>query len=125
LFSGFTNIVSQADEVLMDKDGTLPASFLTLVDKAFAATDKLLKEGFRLSKDKNLADKAPIMKQAYQALSKHQRELDHVKCWGEIPGAEQVSKMACDKFLSTIAEDVAKYNREIEAAKGQLKALKN
>ena len=117
--------MSQADELLMDKDGTLPPAFMTLVEKAFGATEKLLKEGFRLSKEKNLVDKAPIMKAAYQALSKHQRDLDHVKCWGEIPGVERVSKVACDKFLAAIADDVSKYNKEIEAAKGQLKSLTN
>ncbi len=103
----------------------MPKSFLKIVDKAHSACDKLLKDGMKLSKDKDLSDKTGIMKQAYSTLSKHIRDLDHVRAWEELPGDKPLTKSNLDEFLGAVALDVQKYNKEIEGAKGTLKALKN
>ncbi len=103
----------------------MPKGFLKIVDKAYSACDKLLKDGIKLSKDKGLEDNMSIMKEAYATLSKHLRNLDHVKEREELPGETTLNKENLDAFLATIAKDVQKYNKEIESAKGILKAMKN
>ena len=79
----------------------------------------------KLSKEGALKDRAGLMKEAYTTLSKHLRDLDHVKAWEELPGESILSKTSLDNFLGDIAANVKKYNTEIEAAKGALKAAKN
>lgn len=96
-----------------------------VVEKAYGACEKLIKEGMKLSKEGALKDRAALMKEAYTTLNKHLRDLDHVKAWEELPGESALTKASLDSFLGDIAASVKKYNTEIEAAKGALKALKN
>ena len=98
---------------------------MQIVDKAHGACEKLLKEGMKLSKESALKDKAAIMKEAWSTLSKHVRELEHVKAWEELPGEATLTKTNLDEFLGKVAASVKKYNTEIESAKGALKASMN
>ncbi len=95
------------------------------MQKATIACEKLLKEGLRLSKEKALAEKSKAMKEAWSTLSNHHRDLEHVNNWNELPSSESLSKASLDSFLAKIAQDVSRFNREIEGAKGMLKASNN
>ena len=109
----------------MTAQGDLPADFKKVLDKATVACEKLLKEGMRLSKEKALAEKRQVMKEAWSILSGHHRDLEHVSNWNELPSNESLTKGSLDSFLGKVAQDVSRFNREIEGAKGMLKAISN
>lgn len=75
----------------------------------------------RLSKENALEDKAGVLKSAYSALTKRQRDIEHVKTWSELPNSVASTKQNLDTFMLAIAQDVDKFNTEIQSAKGILK----
>ena len=81
-----------------------------------------MKEGQKILdkvEDKNL------IKEGYSCLTSHLSALNHYKMFEELPDKKPLSKVNMEKFIGTVAKDVQRFNAEIEASKGRIRAKSN
>ena len=109
----------QADEKGMDETGDIPESIKKLAAKAKDACERLLKDGSKLVTSKDLQ---PVVKEGYKTLSCDITNLQNLLMFGELPERATVNRVSLENFIGGIAQDVEKYNLEIQAAKARAKA---
>ena len=109
----------EADEKSLQEGGEIPESIRTLALKAKDACDRLLKEGSKLV---TKADLQHSVKEGYQALTGHITNIQNLLMFSELPEKALVNKISLENFIGNIAQDVDKYNGEIQAAKARAKA---
>lgn len=109
----------QADEKVMDETGDIPESIKKLAAKAKDACERLLKDGSKLVTSKDLQ---PVVKEGYKTLSCDITNLQNLLMFGELPERATVNRVSLENFIGGIAQDVEKYNLEIQAAKARAKA---
>ena len=109
----------QADEKALEETGDIPESIKKLAAKAKDACERLLKDGSKLVASKDLQ---PVVKEGYKTLSCDITNLQNLLMFGELPERATVNRVSLENFIGGIAQDVEKYNLEIQAAKARAKA---
>ena len=97
----------------------IPQNIKKLATKAKDACERLLKDGSKLIAQ---ADLQGLVKEGYKTLSTHIQNLNNFLMFDELPSDASVNKASLENFIGHIAQDVEKFNGEIQAAKARAKA---
>ena len=103
----------------MNENGGIPQNIKKLATKAKEACERLLKDGSKLTAQ---ADVQGLFKEGYKTLSTHITNLNNFLMFDELPGDASVNKASLENFIGHVAQDVEKFNGEIQAAKARAKA---
>ena len=103
----------------MNETGGIPENIKKLAGKAKEACERLLKDGSKLISQGDLQG---LVKEGYKTLSTHITNLNNLIMFEELPEQATVNNASLENFIGHIAQDVEKFNGEIQAAKARAKA---
>lgn len=117
--------ISQSQELVTD--GHVNPAVGKLLDQARDSLDKLAKESLKLLKNsEKMGDEdAKKLRQMYATSQQDLANVQHVKMFGELPNNKELTKNNFDQAVYNVAQNVEKFNKQIEICRAAIRAKNN